>query len=149
MVRIVTAATCLIRPGSDGVDDDERMYQCFLYMKHPDHTKLPDENYYAQPLPISPVISAVTQKVIRVELMPTGPDEKIKPFEPYKVRPSNQYLAEHQTLRKDVKPLHVVQPEGVGFKVTEGLGVSTIEWQKWHMKVVFNQREGMVLYDVS
>ena len=33
--------------------------------------------------------------------------------------------------RDDVKPLHIVQPEGVSFKVKGG----EIEWQKWKMHV--------------
>jgi primary-amine oxidase len=33
--------------------------------------------------------------------------------------------------RKDVKPLHVVQPEGVSFKMTG----HELEWQKWKMHI--------------
>lgn len=34
-------------------------------------------------------------------------------------------------LRDDVKPLHVVQPEGVSFKVNG----NELEWQNWKMHV--------------
>ena len=34
-------------------------------------------------------------------------------------------------LRDDIKPLHVVQPEGVSFKVDGHV----LEWQKWKMHI--------------
>jgi len=51
-------------------------------------------------------------------------------------------------LRTDLKPLNIVQPEGTSFTVTEDNGTSTLEWQKWYMRVGFHHREGMVLHDV-
>lgn len=134
--------------GADGVNDDDRMYQCFLYMRDPSNPSEVDSCHYAFPLPISPIISTESMKVIKVQILPTGADATAKPVEPYTPRPANEYLSEYQTLRTDVKPLQVVQPEGASFTVTEQ-GTSTIlEWQKWSMRVGFNQREGMVLYDV-
>jgi primary-amine oxidase len=118
-------------------------------MRHPDHSEEADGNHYALPLPISPVICAVTLKVIRVEILPTGADDKVKPLQPYNPKPCNEYIPEFQELRKDLKPLNVVQPEGASFTVTEEVGINTVKWQKWEMRVAFNQREGMVLYDVS
>ena len=45
--------------------------------------------------------------------------------------------------------MQVVQPEGASFNISkfseEG---STVNWPKWDFMVGFNQREGMVLYDV-
>jgi primary-amine oxidase len=124
------------------------MYQCFLYLRDPLNPSEADSNHYALPLPISPVVSAHDRKVIRVEILPTGADATIKPLQPYRLRSANEYLPERQNLRTDLKPLHIVQPEGASFKVsTEGMG-SMLEWQKWRFRVGFNQREGTVLYDV-
>ena len=109
-----------------------------------------DSNHYALPLAISPVIDSVEYKVIRIDLLPTGADNAIKETQSYKIQPPNEYTPEHQELRTDLKPLNVVQPEGASFKVTQaGETGETIEWQKWSFRVGFNQREGMVLYDVS
>ncbi|KAI0084516.1 peroxisomal copper amine oxidase [Irpex rosettiformis] len=47
--------------------------------------------------------------------------------------------------RDDIKPLHVVQPEGVSFKVTG----NEVEWQKWKFHVSFHHREGLVLSTVT
>jgi primary-amine oxidase len=121
------------------------MYQCFLYMQDP---KEPDCNHYAMPLPISPVISVETMKVIRIDIMPTGLEKSTDIIKPFKPSPPNEYISEYQKLRTDLKPLNIIQPKGVSFNVTEGEGTSTLEWQKWYMRIGFNQREGMVLYDV-
>ncbi|CAG8961280.1 hypothetical protein HYFRA_00013559 [Hymenoscyphus fraxineus] len=140
--------------GSDGVNeglfsDEKRMFQCFLYLRDPNNPSEVDSNHYAMPLSISPVVSADTLKVTRIDYLPTGADNTISEPKPYKVQPPNEYIPEAQNLRDDLKPLNVIQPEGASFKVSNFSEQGrTIEWQKWAFKVGFNQREGMVLYDV-
>jgi primary-amine oxidase len=134
--------------GSDGVNDEDRLYQCFLYLRDPSNSSEADSNHYAMPIPISPVLSTETMKVIRIDIMPTGADNTIKPVEKYKVQPPNEYIPEAQILRTDLKPLNVVQPEGASFGVAQEGTSSVLSWQKWNFRVGFNQREGMVLYDV-
>ncbi|KAF2807691.1 uncharacterized protein BDZ99DRAFT_446493 [Mytilinidion resinicola] len=134
--------------GSDGVNDDARMYQCFLYIRDPLNSAEADSNHYALPIPISPVITTEDMSVIRIDILPTGVDNTIKELEPYQIKPPNEYLPEHQKLRTDLKPLNVVQPEGASFNVTQEGTSSVLTWQKWQFRVGFNQREGMVLYDV-
>jgi primary-amine oxidase len=124
------------------------MYQCFLYIRDPMNPSEADSNHYALPLAISPVISTETMKVIRIDMLPTGADNTIKETQPYQIRPPNEYIPEAQQLRTDLKPLNVIQPEGASFKVTEQGNTSVLEWQKWSFRVGFNQREGMVIYDV-
>ncbi|MCJ1388004.1 hypothetical protein MMC18_000848 [Xylographa bjoerkii] len=135
--------------GSDGIDDDRRMYQCFLYMRDPMNSSDADSNHYALPLAISPVVDAEVFKVIRIDLLPTGDDHTTKETQPYKIQPPNEYTPEHQELRTDLKPLNVIQPEGASFTATKtGETGEIIKWQKWSFRVGFNAREGMVLYDV-
>ncbi|CAF9907186.1 hypothetical protein IMSHALPRED_005464 [Imshaugia aleurites] len=135
--------------GSDGINDDLRMYQCFLYMRDPNDPSNLDSNHYAFPLAISPVVDCVDFKVIRIDMCPTGTDHATKEAQASWLPPPNEYTPEHQNLRTDLKPLNVVQPEGASFKVTKvGETGEIIEWQKWSFRVGFNQREGMVLYDV-
>ena len=50
-----------------------------------------------------------------------------------------------ETVRDDVKPIEITQPEGPSFTV-DGHAVS---WQKWHLRIGFTPREGLVLHDVS
>lgn len=88
-------------------------------------------------------------KVTRIDILPTGADATIKEPSKYKIQPPNEYLSELQTLRADLKPLNIVQSEGASFTVSNfSQQGRTVAWQKWDFKVGFNQREGMVLYDV-
>lgn len=108
-----------------------------------------ESNHYAFPLDISPVIDSVLMKVIRIEKVPTGAGLETKETQAAHIPPPNEYTSEHQDLRTDLKPLNIVQPEGTSFKVTQiGETGQVIEWQKWSFRVGFNQREGMVIYDV-
>ncbi|KAI9814290.1 MAG: hypothetical protein M1832_005930 [Thelocarpon impressellum] len=135
--------------GSDGRGDDRRQFQCFLYIRDPMNSSEADSNHYALPLDISPVIDTETMKVTRIDRLPTGSDASINETRSYRVRPSNEYLPKYQNLRSDLKPLHIVQPEGTSFSVTRvGETGSSINWQKWSFQTGFNGREGMVLYDV-
>jgi primary-amine oxidase len=136
-------------PGSDGINDDRRLYQCFMYLRDPSNSEHADSNHYALPLPISPVVDTERYTVARIDMMPTGEDNTLKPVTEYKVQPPNEYTPEHQKLRTDLKPLQVIQPEGASFKVSKaGETGHTVEWQKWSFRIGFNAREGMVLYDV-
>jgi primary-amine oxidase len=47
--------------------------------------------------------------------------------------------------RSDLKPIEISQPEGASFTVS-GHGVA---WQKWHVRVGFTPREGLVLHELS
>ena len=126
------------------------MYQMFLYLRALEHSDEPDSNFYAFPLPISPVVSCETHKVIRVDWLPTGADNNVPEHaKPSKTLSANEYRPETQRLRTDLKPLQVVQPEGTSFHVQDEGTSHVITWQKWRMRVGFNGREGMVLYNVS
>lgn len=49
------------------------------------------------------------------------------------------------TVRTDLKPLHITQPQGASFTV-EG---TELKWQNWTMRLGFNYREGPVIYQVT
>jgi primary-amine oxidase len=123
--------------------------QCFLYMRDPNNPSEPDSNHYAFPLPVSPVVDPITMELVRIDTLPTGLDEKVKPLAPWQPVQASEYIPESQSLRTDLKPLRVVQPEGASFTVESFSELGRlIRWQKWDFKIGFNQREGMVLYDV-
>ncbi|OQO01168.1 hypothetical protein B0A48_13411 [Cryoendolithus antarcticus] len=135
--------------GADGVEDDERMWQTFMYMRDPAHADDPDSNHYAIPLSISPVVDSSKMEVIRIDHMPTGKDNTIKETQPWKPKAGNEYISDFLELRTDLKPLNVVQPEGTSFNVSQQGTSHVIDWQKWSFRVGFNLREGMVLYNVK
>ncbi|KAL1761840.1 copper amine oxidase [Schizophyllum commune] len=47
--------------------------------------------------------------------------------------------------REGLKPLHVLQPEGVSFKVNG----HELEWQNWKMHISFTHREGIALSTIT
>ena len=47
--------------------------------------------------------------------------------------------------REDLKPLDIVQPEGVSFTLDGHL----LQWQKWQMRVSLHPREGLVLHQIG
>ena len=49
-------------------------------------------------------------------------------------------------LRTTQKPISITQPEGPSFTVTDG---NHVEWEKWHLDVGFDIREGLVLYNIG
>ncbi|MEM7213572.1 MAG: tyramine oxidase, partial [Pseudomonadota bacterium] len=50
-----------------------------------------------------------------------------------------------ETIRTDLKPIDVVQPEGVSFT----LDGHNLKWAGWDLRIGFNPREGMTLHDIS
>ncbi|KAL1868331.1 hypothetical protein Plec18167_008256 [Paecilomyces lecythidis] len=137
--------------GLDLSEENRRYFQglCFAQDKRSGN---PDANFYSYPLPLIPVMDALTGEVIRVDRPPTGgkcdglQDQTFNHDIIGHCKPSD-YVPEliHQGPRKDLKPLNVVQPEGPSFKITDN---SLIEWQKWRFRVAFNPREGATIHDV-
>jgi primary-amine oxidase len=57
-----------------------------------------------------------------------------------------EYLPSLLPMRlREVTPLHITQPEGVGFTL-EG---QRLNWQNWQLRLGFNHREGLVLHQVG
>ncbi len=58
---------------------------------------------------------------------------------------TGEYRAERlPSLRTDLKPIEITQPDGPSFTVTGNL----VEWQRWSFRVGFTPREGLVLHQV-
>ena len=97
----------------------------------------PTDNGYARPIEgVTAWVDLNKMEVIRVV------DQGVVPLPP---NPSN-YAAEFvKEFRKDLKPVEITQPEGLSFEV-DG---NHVRWQKWHLRVGFNHREGLVLYNVG
>jgi len=119
--------------GSFGVAHEEgrRICRCLAYVRH-----TPDDNGYAHP--VEGVVAFVDMARGEVlEVLDTG----VIPIPPE----SGSYYPESQTLRRDLKPLEIVQPEGPSFTI-EG---NHLRWQKWDMRVTMDPVEGLVLYQVG
>jgi primary-amine oxidase len=109
--------------GSDHPDPAHRRIFFILYHRNPENDH-PDSNHYAFPLPVVLFWDLWEKKVTDVYwcytcneqdgmTLGTGPKEY-----PTQGCRGNDYLPEltGQTIRTDLKTLHVIQPEGVSFQ---------------------------------
>lgn len=96
------------------------------------------DNGYAHPIEgVVAVVDLVANKVVNLV-----DEEKIVPI-PKKKR--NYGREAFPDTRSDVKPLHIVQPQGPSFTV-DGWRV---EWQNWSFRLGFTPREGLVLHELA
>lgn len=110
----------------------------------------PDANYYAYPLDLCAEVSEQL-KVTKVYHLPSSENghihEAARPYNPCKIH-STAMSEYHPSLRPPprttTKPYQVIQPEGVSFTSQGNL----LAWEKWTMRVGFNYREGLTLYDI-
>ncbi|KAH7886284.1 copper amine oxidase [Phlebopus sp. FC_14] len=157
-----------------GYDDrfpkSQRLQQALLFARFSEH-----DNLYAHPLDFVPVIDSVAEKVVQIDFPPTYKKDvdgstqlsvsttEALPLSEDSFTTSNREripppLTSFDFLpdlmektdptykaRDDIKPLHVVQPEGVSFKI-DG---HTLEWQKWKMHIAFSHREGIALSTIT
>ncbi|BEJ17521.1 hypothetical protein CspHIS471_0609220 [Cutaneotrichosporon sp. HIS471] len=138
-----------------------RLQQCFCF------TRIrPGDNLYAHPCDFIPVIDSNTGEVIVIDY-PHGNPGPNDPHPPSsaeahaKVPPRERfappalaanYLPEqivmdepNFTVRDTLKPLHVIQPEGVSYKLTGRM----MEWQNFKFHIGFTYREGLVLSGIT
>ena len=98
----------------------------------------PDGNPYAHPVDgLHPIVDLNTMRLLEIEDTDT-------PVDPPKV--NGEYVPALTGLpQRDVRPLHITQPEGVSFTLEGNL----LTWQNWQLRVGFNYREGLVLHTVG
>jgi primary-amine oxidase len=106
----------------------------------------PGEHGYARPVEgLVVVVDLDAGEVVEVA------DHGVVPFptqpgnyeQPWVFEPGNVPAFEHY--RDDVTPIEITQPDGPSFTV-DGRAVT---WQKWHLRIGFTPREGLVLHQVS
>jgi len=97
----------------------------------------PRDNGYARPIDsMVIVVDLCRMEVVRIE------DYPIAPLPPEPGNWAREYIP---NMRRDLRPVEILQPEGVSFKVTG----NQVEWQKWKFRVGFTSREGLVLHTIS
>ncbi len=120
--------------GNYGYEDEEgrRLVLCRNFAR-----SSPTDNGYARPIEgVTAVVDLNSMEVVRVDdygFVPLPPDD-------------GNYGAEFvDKFRDDLKPLEITQPDGPSFQVD---GWSVV-WQKWHLRVGFTPREGLVINTVG
>uniref|UniRef100_A0A914ECW0 Amine oxidase n=1 Tax=Acrobeloides nanus TaxID=290746 RepID=A0A914ECW0_9BILA len=97
----------------------------------------PTDNAYSRPIEgLRPVVDLNLMKVIRIEK-----------FGKWDLPPNSTNYAFEKlaNFRSDIKPLHILQPEGSSF-TRQGHQIS---WQKWNFVIGFNVREGLTIHHVQ
>ncbi|ONG55981.1 tyramine oxidase [Pseudoroseomonas deserti] len=96
----------------------------------------PHENFYAHPIEgLNAVVDLMSGTVIRVD------DHGVVPVPMAEHNYDRDFL---EAPRQPYKPLDVVQPEGVSFRL-EGRQLS---WDRWSLRIGFNAREALTLHDI-
>ncbi|GGN22050.1 primary-amine oxidase [Halarchaeum nitratireducens] len=119
----------------DDIDTDRRLSHAMSFIRTSE-----DDNGYARPLDgVHAWVDLDDMEVVKV--LDTGVSESnvIDELE------DAQYREEHRDLRTDLKPYNVDQPEGPSWDI-DG---RKVEWQNWHLRVGWTQREGLVLHNVG
>jgi len=120
--------------GSYGFADEQdlRVAHAFVWLKTNAY-----DNGYAHPVEgLNVVVDINRLNVLRI-------DDHGGPPVPMA---AHNYAARFQERwRTDLKPLEIIQPQGPSFTVEGNL----VRWQKWHLRVGFTGREGLVLHDVA
>ncbi len=102
------------------------------------HCWLPNDsgdNPYGRPIAnLHPVIDLRRRKVLRVD------DFGVLP-----VPPDSGDIVSREGFRTDLKPLEITQKDGPSFSV-DG---HHVRWQKWNLRIGFNGREGLHLYEIG
>lgn len=119
----------------DDVDRERRLAHAMSWIRTSE-----EDNGYARPMDGLHVwVDLDDMEVVKVLDRGTKIDDVVGELEDAK------YREEDRELRTDLKPYNVDQPEGPSWEI-EG---RKIEWQKWHIRVGWTQREGLVLYNIG
>lgn len=121
--------------GNFGFAEEEglRLSRCLCYVR-----SQPDSNFYSRPIDgLVPVVDLNRMTVLRIE------DVGDVPVPPESGEYAREFFAEQ--FRQDLKPLSITQPEGPSFTVEGHL----IRWQRWHIRIGFTPREGLVLHQIG
>ncbi|TPX37520.1 primary-amine oxidase [Synchytrium microbalum] len=117
--------------------EGKRVFQCFMYGR-----LFEDDNYYAHPLPICPIVDCIAMEMIKLDYFPEKETKAGVPMATANY--AAKYSTEWNGFRTDLKPFQITQPQGASFKI-EGRRVT---WANWSLTVGQNYREGLVLHDI-
>ncbi|MDB5565252.1 MAG: tyramine oxidase [Tardiphaga sp.] len=120
--------------GNFGIPGEEGRHLCHVFAWQ---RMRKNENFYAHPIEgLNAVIDLKTWEIIRVD------DHGVIPVPQQEANYEREFI---KTTRPALKPIDIVQPEGVNFKI-DG---SRLTWDKWSLIVGFNARESLTLHDIS
>jgi len=116
-------------PGDDF--EGRRVCRAFAWM-----LPSPDGNQYARPIEgVTGMVDLHTGEVLYVHDLVELPVPQ----------GDGDFRAAGRTMRTDLKPIEITQPEGASFTVEGNL----VRWQKWSFRIGWTAREGLVLHQLG
>ncbi len=116
----------------EGVPEGTRMMRAISFLR-----EFPTDNGYARPIEgVMAYVDLEKERMIRVD------DYGVVPMPP---EHGNYDAKSVGTLRTDLRPIEITQPEGPSFEV-EG---HSIRWQKWSLRISFHPTQGLVLHELN
>ncbi|RTE81817.1 hypothetical protein BHE90_003710 [Fusarium euwallaceae] len=114
----------------------KRVHQALMYFR-----PNVDDCQYQYPLDFCPIYDPETQDIIAIDI------PKIRrPLQRNKAINYHHLAVQEQgDYRNNLRPINIVQPEGVSFSVTG----REVNWQNWTFHVGFNYREGIVINNIT
>jgi primary-amine oxidase len=114
------------------LEEGRRVARCLSYYRQE-----PSDNGYARPIEgVLATVDAARGEVLEVL------DIGVVPLPPGR----GSYLPEdHEPLRRDLRPLDIVQPDGPSFSLDGNL----LTWQHWSLRVSMEPLEGLVLRSIG
>ena len=113
-------------------ETEHRILKAIAYLRDTE-----DDNGYGRPVEgVMAVVDLIENKVLEVV------EEEGAPPPTSALRFDGEHGGQPRT---DLKPLDIVQPEGVSFTLDGHL----LQWQKWQMRVSLHPREGLVLHQIA
>jgi primary-amine oxidase len=113
-------------------ETDRRIARCISFLREHD-----TDNGYARPIEGLIVhFDCGRNEVIEVI------DHGVTPLPPNR---AGYYPEDQPSMRTDLKPLEITQPDGPSFTVEGNL----IRWQKWQFRIAFDPYEGLVLHEIG
>ncbi|GAB3397502.1 primary-amine oxidase [Humibacter soli] len=128
-----------VNPLSAGVasvdEQGRRIQRCFTFAQ-----KTPDDLGWAHPVDgVTVMVDVVTREVLDViDYVDLAVPEEDGNFH------LQQWV--DQPERSGLKPIEISQPQGPSFEIDDD---GVIDWAGWRLQVSFDQREGLVLHNVS
>lgn len=114
------------------IEEGRRIARCIFFYRDQ-----PGDNGYARPIEgLLATVDMARGEVL--EIVDHG-------AQPMPEDPGSYYPEDNGPLRDDLKPLEIVQPEGVSFTVSG----NELRWQKWSLRVWLDPLEGLVLSTVG
>jgi primary-amine oxidase len=143
-VHLASAADVALTEPEDPSLPPRRLVQTFLYQRV--QGKDLEDNHYAHPIDILPVVDLNTKTVVRIDGLDRQPPPEIPQLSVNYHRnlvKTNSYL-QNEWRANALKALDVTQPDGPSFAVDGNF----VEWQNWSFTVGWNAREGLVLHKI-